>query len=159
MRFLDVTNNVDESISTLDDEVTLPPPKTRKSSVNEEQAAKAELWRALAAKLSSPDSASLSANTNPPKPISNMTGEEKLLERANIFGKTVVDSLMQCEPRDWPMLKKKIMDLFYDYENYRSHSQTANLNFGTPMPPQNMPNQYYNHQNYAFSPATSTDSF
>uniref|UniRef100_A0A7M5WWF9 MADF domain-containing protein n=1 Tax=Clytia hemisphaerica TaxID=252671 RepID=A0A7M5WWF9_9CNID len=37
-------------------------------------------------------------------------------ESAQRFGLVVADSLLQCEMSDWPRLKKKIMDLFYDYE-------------------------------------------
>ena len=33
-----------------------------------------------------------------------------------LFGETVADNLLQCDPKDWTMLKKKIFDLFYDYE-------------------------------------------
>jgi len=39
-----------------------------------------------------------------------------LVERANLFGSIVADNLLQCDPRDWTFLKKKIFDLFYEYE-------------------------------------------
>jgi len=53
---------------------------------------------------------------------------------------------MQCEPHHWPVLKKRIMDLFYEYENFRSQPQQPNIN-------QNMQNHYY-HQNYNISPGS-----
>ena len=43
-------------------------------------------------------------------------GENSLSERANLFGKTVADNLLQCDPKDWTLIKKKIFDLFFDYE-------------------------------------------
>ena len=39
-----------------------------------------------------------------------------LAERTKLFGETAADNLLQCEPKDWTMLKKKIFDLFYDYQ-------------------------------------------
>ena len=38
------------------------------------------------------------------------------VESANRFGQVVADSLMQCEVKDWPRMKKQIMDLFFEYE-------------------------------------------
>ena len=38
------------------------------------------------------------------------------VERAKLFGETVADNLLQCNPKDWTKLKKKIFDLFYDCE-------------------------------------------
>lgn len=148
MTFIDVTNNTDESVSTLDEgyqtTLTQPPQKRKRNALNEEQTAKAELWKVLAAKIGS---SSTSENFQPQKSTSSMTSEEKLRERANIFGRTVVDSLMQCEPHHWPMLKKRIMDLFYEYENFRSQPQQPNMN-------QNMMQNPYYHQNYNFSPGS-----
>ena len=37
-------------------------------------------------------------------------------ESAQRFGQVVADSLMQCELKDWPRMKKQIMDLFFEYE-------------------------------------------
>ena len=42
--------------------------------------------------------------------------QNTLAERAKLFGETVADNLLQCDLKDWAMLKKKIFDLFYDYE-------------------------------------------
>ena len=57
MAFVDVTNNIDDSISTLDDNdqttFSQPPQKRKRNALSEEQAAKAELWKVLAAKIGS----------------------------------------------------------------------------------------------------------
>jgi len=91
MIFIDVTNNADESVSPLEEEyqtiLTQPPQKRKRNALNEKQTAKAELfelWKALAAKISS--SPSTSENSQPQKSTSSMTSEEKLLERANNSG-------------------------------------------------------------------------
>ena len=80
MAFVDVTNNIDDSISTLDDNdqttFSQPPQKRKRNPLSEEQAAKAELWKALAAKIGS--STSTSENLQPSNPISGMSSEEKL---------------------------------------------------------------------------------
>ena len=42
--------------------------------------------------------------------------ENSLAERANLFGKTVGDNLLQCDLKAWTLIKKKIFDLFFDFE-------------------------------------------
>lgn len=42
-------------------------------------------------------------------------------ERAEPFGKMVADSLLQCDPKDWIILKKKVMDMFFDYEQQKAN--------------------------------------
>ena len=42
--------------------------------------------------------------------------QNTLAERAKLFGETVADNLLQYHPKDWTMLKKKIFNLFYNYE-------------------------------------------
>ena len=37
------------------------------------------------------------------------------------------DNLLQCNPKDWTMLKKKIFDLFYDYEQGILNGAQENL--------------------------------
>ena len=64
----------------------------------------------LAAKIG--PSTSTSENIQPSNPISGMSSEEKL-KRAKIFARTVADSLIQCEPHHWPMLKKNNHGSFY----------------------------------------------
>ena len=44
--------------------------------------------------------------------------------RAHLFGHTVADSLLQCDAKDWPLLKKKIMDLFFEYEGRESNASS-----------------------------------
>ena len=38
-----------------------------------------------------------------------------LTEKANLFRKVVADTLLQYETKQWVYLKKKIMDVFFDY--------------------------------------------
>ena len=58
--------------------------------------------------------------------------QNTLAERAKLFGETVADNLLQCDLKDWAMLKKKIFDLFYDYEkgilNGAQQSLSSNAN-------------------------------
>ena len=42
--------------------------------------------------------------------------QRKVAERANLFGKIVADNLLQCDPKDWTLIRKKIFDLFFDYK-------------------------------------------
>ena len=42
--------------------------------------------------------------------------QNTLAEHAKLFGETVADNLLKSNPKDWTMFKKKIFDLFYDYE-------------------------------------------
>ena len=95
-------------LRTLDKcEITLPAPK--KSKVSQESDGKAALHIALAKSFDEPNAAQL--NTSESK-----KGENSLTERANLFGKTVADNLLQCDPKDWTLIKKKIFDLFFDYK-------------------------------------------
>ena len=131
MSFLESNPECDASISTLDDsrESTPPAPKKAKSSKDTSQDAKIALWSALAN--------SLNANQNQATENQQRT---RLEERADLFGKTVADHLIQCDPKDWTMLRKKIVDIFYYYEQSNlSQSQPAPLiplnsfsNFGFP---------------------------
>ena len=82
-------------------EITLPAPK--KSKVSQESDGRAALHIALAKSFDEPNAAQL--NTSESK-----KGENSLTERANLFGKTVADNLLQCDPKDWTL------DLFFDYE-------------------------------------------
>ena len=88
-------------------EITLPAPK--KSKVSQESDGRAALHIALAKSFDEPNAAQL--NTSESK-----KGENSLTERANLFGKTVADNLLQCDPKDWTLIKKKIFDLFFDYK-------------------------------------------
>ena len=106
-------------------EITLPAPK--KSKVSQESDGRAALHIALAKSFDEPNAAQL--NTSESK-----KGENSLKERANLFGKTVADNLLQCDPKDWTLIKKKIFDLFFDYEQEnltpRSTPTTPFNNYG-----------------------------
>ena len=45
--------------------------------------------------------------------------DDILAEKANLFGKVVADTLLQYEIKEWVYLKKKIMDVFYDYDQQK----------------------------------------
>ena len=121
----------DASISTFDDsrESTPPAPKKAKSSKDASQDTKIALWSALAN--------SLNANENQATENQQRT---RLEEWADLFGKTVADHLIQCDPKDWTIIRKKMLDIFYDYEQGTlSQSRPAPLipfnsfsNFGFP---------------------------
>ena len=49
-----------------------------------------------------------------------------LVESANLFGKMVAGNLLQYDPNDWALLKKKIWDMFYEYETNKSRRQPLN---------------------------------
>ena len=42
-----------------------------------------------------------------------------LTEIANLFEKVVTDTLLQYEIKEWVYLKKKIMDVFFDYDQQK----------------------------------------
>ncbi len=107
MEFIDVTGDVDTSYTSL--EGYSQPPKRIKTQTKATEDAKTELWKALAASLK-PQAA----------PQQQSTANNELSERANLFGKVFADSLLQYEPGDWSHLKKKVMDVFYDFEQQKS---------------------------------------
>ena len=111
MVFLETTPHVDDSLSTLEQDENLKSPPSKKAKSFQESDAKAALWTALANSLNSQTS-SLQANIAGTQEKSQNT----LAERAKLFGETVADNLLQCDPKDWTMLKKTIFDLFYNYE-------------------------------------------
>ena len=44
------------------------------------------------------------------------------VNRSNVpiyFGKVAADSLLQYDPKEWCYLKKKVIDVFYDYEQHK----------------------------------------
>ena len=120
MRFIDVTSDIDESLSSLEPP-NVPQIKEKKLSVKEdEQSAKAQLWKALATHLSQGNSSKTHTEGN-----GNIKQVATLLEdRAFVFGRTVADSLLQCDTKDWPRLKKKIMDIFFEHEEQKSSSNS-----------------------------------
>lgn len=122
MQFIEVTGDADSSYTSLDIErfSPQPPKKVRKSTKSGEEDAKIELWKSLAASL------------KPQEAPQQKTAKNELSDRANLFGKVVADSLLQYEPGDWSFLKKKVMDVFYDFEQQkltgRSNSQATPFN-------------------------------
>ena len=122
MHFIDVTSDIDVS-HTLLGESRVPQSKKRKSSAKEdEQTAKAELWKTLTTQLS--QGCSLNSHT-----VSNLNakqGATQQEDRAYVFGRTIADSLLLCDAKDWPRLKKKIMDIFFEYEEQKLTSNPFN---------------------------------
>ena len=153
MEFLDVTGDVDTCYTSLDSEACAQPPKKiRKQSRTTENEAKVELWRSLAASLK-PQQKAAKENTE----------NNELSERAGLFGKVVADSLLQYDPKEWSFLKKKVMDVFYDFEQQKLAGHPSYHN--TPFQPQqfqgnqfqpgpffNMVNNASTSQNAQFDP-------
>ena len=113
---------MDESLKTLEQDENLKSPPSKKAKSSQESDAKAALWTALANYLNSQTS-SLQANIAGTQEKSQST----LAERAKLFGETVADNLLQCDPKDWTILKKKILDIFYDYEQGILNGTQQNL--------------------------------
>ena len=59
-----------------------------------------------------------------------------MTDRANLFGKVVADSLLQYDPKEWVYLKKKVVDVFYDFEQQKAATakpcQGYTATYGTP---------------------------
>ena len=99
-----VTGDIDASYASLEGAYAPPMQKKRNPSRTSEDDAKIELCKSLAASLKSQD---------------NVNGKSELFERATLFGKVVADSLLQYDPKEWCYLKKKVIDVFYDYEQHK----------------------------------------
>ena len=106
MEFLDDTAKVDESYTSLDSEPYVLSPK-KKEEKKEERNAKMQLWKSLTKSLKSK-----MLDERPSEPKS----DNVLAEKANLFGKVVAGALLQYEIKEWVYLKKKIMDVFFDYD-------------------------------------------
>ena len=117
MAFLETTPETDPTISTLKRSIETTPPAPKKSKNSQESEARAALYNALAKSFEGPSPPSASS-------CEKRNETSSLTERANLFGKTVADNLLQCNPKDWTLIKKKIFDLFFDYEQ-------GNLTAGT----------------------------
>ena len=150
MGFIDITLLMDESVSTLDDYIRSLPPtgKKRKAIKPQEQhdseMANIELYKALATSLQNRHS--MPRNHLPEKEI---TTNER---RAELFGKLVSDSLLQCDMKDWPMIKKKVMDIFFEYEHrhlqgYSSLPYNYSTSISAPEQPHLYPIQPSNYSN------------
>ena len=147
MEFLDITGDVDESVTSLDVEEAIQPPKRLKRQAKqqtEKDDAKTELWKSLAASL---------------KPQEQQTPKDEKSARANLFGKVVADSLMQYEVSEWSYLKKKVMDVFFDFDQQKLNNSRPNFQ-STPSQPnqfQFVPGQTWT--NMINNPQTSFDPF
>ena len=59
--------------------------------------------------------------------LSEPKSDNVLTEKANLFGKVVTDTLLHYEIKEWVYLKKKIMDVFFDYD------QQKQFGYGPPL--------------------------
>ena len=151
MEFLDVTGDVDTSYTSLDSGGYAQPPKKIKRTRTAEDDTKAELWKSLAASL------------KPQAPQKNAAKSE-ISERASLFGKVVADSLLQYDPADWSYLKKKVMDVFYDFEQQKLTGRSSYQNppfhphqfQGNQFQPGPFFNMVNNTQFEPFSPSSTT---
>ena len=122
MHFIDVTSEIDEYHTSLGESL-VPHSKKRKSSAKEdEQTAKAELWKGLTTQLSQGSSLNSHTESN----LNAKQGATQQEDRANDFGRAVANSLLQCDTKDWPRLKKKIMDILFEYEEQKLTSNRFN---------------------------------
>ena len=110
MEFVDFTGDIDASYASLERACAPPMQKKRNPSRTSEDDAKIELCKSLAASL---------------KPQDNVNGKSELFERATLFGKVVADSVLQYDPKEWCYLKKKVMNVFYNYEQHKSNSHST----------------------------------
>ena len=106
--FLKSTPGINSPLSTLD-KCEITPPVPKKSKASQESDARAALYIALAKSFDKPTNPQ--PNTSESKKCGN-----SIAERANLFGNTAADNLLQCDPKDWTLTKKKIFDLFFDNE-------------------------------------------
>ena len=102
--------NVEESYTSLDSEPYVPPLKQKEGEKKEERNAKMQSWKSLTKSLKSK---MLEECASEPK------SDNLLAEKANLFGKVVTDTLLQYEIKEWVYLKKKIMDVFFDYDQQK----------------------------------------
>ena len=101
MEFLDETAKVYESYTLLDSEPYVLPSK-KKEEKNEGRNAKMQLWKSLTESLKSKMLEERLQNWNQITPW---------LKKA--------DTLLQYETKEWVYLKKKIMDVFFDYDQQK----------------------------------------
>ena len=77
-----------------------------------------QLWKSLTKSLKSK---MLEERASEPK------SDSVLAEKANLFGKVVADTLLQHEIKEWVYLKKKIMKVFFDYDQQKQVGQGPTL--------------------------------
>ena len=125
MTFVEYTPGTNSPLGTLD-KCEITPPARKKSKTSQESDARATLYIALAESFDKPTAPQ-------PNTSESKKGENSLAERAKLFEKTVADNLL-----NWTLMKKKIFDLFFDYEQGNLTARS------TPTTPFN------NHGNFAF---------
>ena len=67
-------------------------PVSKNSKASQESDARAAMYIALAKSFDKP-------TTPQPNTCESKKGENSLAERANLFGKTLADNLLQCDPK------------------------------------------------------------
>ena len=172
MDFIDVTCDVDETVSSLDDDsqkAEPPKKKSRAQKASDEQTAKAELWKALANSLNQKNNQQELQGEQQGSSKSNYQGQKRssksesdLEKRAELFGKMVADNLLQCDPKDWILLKKKVMDMFFNYEQQKANiPQQFSLQPGMFSSMLQQAGNINPHEQGPFSPSSnySNDSF
>ena len=87
-----------------------PHQQKKKEEKKEETNAKMQLWKSLTESLKS---------KMPEEYASEPKSDNVLDEKANLFGKVVVDTLLQYEIKEFAYLKKKIIDVFFDYDQQK----------------------------------------
>ena len=75
------------------------------------------MWKAVASSLKSSPQVAPNNDDNVAYPAHAPT----LVERANLIGEVVTDNLLECDPKDWSMLRKRI----FEYEQQKSLSMQA----------------------------------
>ena len=99
MTFLESTPETNSSLSTLD-KCEIRPPAPKKSKAPQESDTRASLYIVLAKSFDKPIAPQ-------PNTSESRKDENSLAERANLFGKTVADNLLQCDPKDLDTDKEK----------------------------------------------------
>ena len=121
MSFGDLTLDVNESLTTLGVVKSPKKLKVAEDKKVEAEKGKIEVWKALTSLHKFSPQVAPSNDDNVAYPAHAPT----LVERANSFGKVVADNLLECDPKDWSMLRKCIFDMFFEYEQQKSLSMQA----------------------------------
>ena len=96
MSFVDLTLDVDKSLTTL---VVVKRPKKLKVAEDvkvEAEKAKIEVWKVLTSSVKSSSQVAPCNNNNVVYPAHAPT----LVETVNLIGKLVADNLLECDPKD-----------------------------------------------------------
>ena len=123
LSFGDLTLDVNKSLTTLGVVKSPKKLKVAEDKKVEAEKGKIELWKALTSLHKFSPQVVPSNDDNIAYPAHAPT----LVERANSFSKVVADNLLECDPKDWSMLRKCIFDMFFEYEQQKSLSIHASL--------------------------------